>query len=255
MSCPWQSTVSWGWAISPCLLQSAWLFYSPHPSEFLFQPPCYLVLDNTASPQVSDLKSNFSAPANAGICSSPDYTVQARDHQRIGVVLGTDSCWRWPFNLAAGLMQKSFPFLQAIFVTELSASITFLVCVENASPKVQAPLRRTLGPRCLLCPQLFSCTLAFLGYAYFKGPYSSIVSLCHLGGWWVALLSVLLPIWKVTGFMNFPLPNFETSRLTSFKKVYYFLKNYESYTIFLFIGILKPAYSLQQIKCIMYILQ
>lgn len=38
---------------------------------------------------------------------------------------------------------------------------------------------------------------------------------------------------KIIGFMNFPLPNFETSsyfHLT--RSVYYFLKNYESYTFF-----------------------
>lgn len=157
-------------------------------------------------------------------------------HHRVGAVLSADSCWRWPFDLAAELMPRPFPPLSSSYLSYSSQpALTFLVWPTQPTPKVLAPLRCTLGPHCCQhCPQPLSYTLAFLGHAYFKGPYSSIVSLCHFWGWGRALHPVLLPIWKkIIGFMNFPLPNFETSsyfHLT--RSVYYFLKNYESYTFF-----------------------
>lgn len=87
------------------------------------QPPRYFVLDNADFPQLWDLRSNFAATAKSGICSSPDDTW---GYCRVGAALSTDSCWRWPFDLVAELMQDpSLPFLQAIFVIALSASIDF----------------------------------------------------------------------------------------------------------------------------------
>lgn len=169
------------------------------------QPPSYFVLDNTDFPQLSPKQL---------CCHCKDWDLflsrwhsRAWGHWRVGATLSTDSCSRWPFDLAAELMPRPFPPLSSSYLCYSSLSQHWLSsCVANSTPKVLTPLRCTLGPRCCLhCPQPLSYTLAFLGHAYFKGPYSSIVSLCRFWAWGRALHPVLLPIGKNHRFYEFPI--------------------------------------------------
>lgn len=204
------------------------------------QPPRYFVLDNADFPQLWDLRSNFAATAKFGICSSPDDTW---GYCRVGAALSTDGCWRWPFDLAAELMQDpSLPSSSYLCYSSLSQH-WLSSCVANSTPKVLTPPDATLVlvAACIVLNPSFTLW-PFWAMHILKAPTAPLLAHAISGGWGGHFtLCCYLP-GKIIDFMNFPLPNFETSSYFHLSRsVYYFSKNYESYTFFLTISFFQTS--------------